>query len=98
MHDVLAHRLSILAVHAGAMENGALPPEYKEAAHVIRTSAHLALEELRQVIGLLRSEPSDGVEPPQPTLAQVPALVEESRSAGMEVCFRSDVAGATSRT
>jgi signal transduction histidine kinase len=92
MHDVLAHRLSILSVHAGAMEAGALPPEYKEAAHVIRTSAHLALEELRQVIGLLRSEPPDGVEPPQPTLAQVPALVAESRSAGMEVSFRSDVA------
>jgi signal transduction histidine kinase len=90
MHDVLAHRLSILSVHAGAMENGALPPEYKEAAHVIRTSAHAALEELRQVIGLLRSEPSDGIEPPQPTLAQVPALVEESRSVGMEVEFRSD--------
>jgi signal transduction histidine kinase len=92
MHDVLAHRLSILSVHAGAMENGALPPEYQEAAHVIRTSAHAALEELRQVIGLLRHEAPEGVEPPQPTLAQVPALVEESRSAGMEVEFRSDIA------
>jgi signal transduction histidine kinase len=94
MHDVLAHRLSILSVHAGALENagGAMPPEYAEAAHVIRTSAHTALEELRQVIGLLRREESvDGIEPPQPTLAQIPALVEESRSAGLSVRYRSEV-------
>ena len=91
MHDVLAHRLSILSVHAGALENGPLPPEYREAAHVIRTSAHAALEELRQVIGLLRREQSDAVEPPQPTLAELGALVEESRSAGLAVTFAGDV-------
>ena len=95
MHDVLAHRLSILSVHAGALENAgaAMPPEYAEAAGVIRTSAHAALEELRQVIGLLRREELDGVEPPQPTLAQIPALVEESRSAGLAVEFHSAVDG-----
>jgi signal transduction histidine kinase len=91
MHDVLAHRLSILSVHAGAMENAPLPPEYKEAAQVIRTSAHTALEELRQVIGLLRPEESAGVEPPQPTLAAIPALVEESRSAGLDVSFAGEM-------
>ena len=91
MHDVLAHRLSILSVHAGALENGPLPPEYREAAHVIRTSAHAALEELRQVIGLLRREEPDAVEPPQPTLAELGALVEESRSAGLAVTFAGDV-------
>ena len=91
MHDVLAHRLSILSVHAGALENGPLPPEYREAAHVIQTSAHAALEELRQVIGLLRREQSDAVEPPQPTLAELGALVAESRSAGLAVTFAGDV-------
>jgi signal transduction histidine kinase len=90
MHDVLAHRLSILSVHAGALENAPLPPDYKEAAGVIRSSAHTALEELRQVIGLLRREDGLGVEPPQPTLAQLPALVEESRSAGLDVDYRGD--------
>jgi signal transduction histidine kinase len=91
MHDVLAHRLSILSVHAGAMENAPLPGEYKEAAHVIRVSAHTALEELRQVIGLLRREEVEGIEPPQPTLAEIPALVEESRSAGLDVTFAADM-------
>jgi signal transduction histidine kinase len=90
MHDVLAHRLSILSVHAGALENGHLAPEYKEAAHVIRTSAHTALEELRQVIGLLRREEPDAIAPPQPTLAEIPRLVQESRSAGLDVTFAGD--------
>ena len=93
MHDVLAHRLSILSVHAGALENGRLPPEYTEAAHVIRTSAHAALEELRQVIGLLRSEDATGVEPPQPTLAEIAGLVEESRAAGLDVSVDMSVDG-----
>ena len=46
------------------------------------------------MIGLLRSDEPFAVEPPQPTLAQIPALVEESRSAGLAVSFRSEVAAA----
>jgi signal transduction histidine kinase len=86
MHDVLAHRVSLLSVHAGALEfrPDAPPEEIAEAAGVIRASARAALQELREVIGVLR-ESEDGAEPPQPTLADVPALVEESRAAGMRV-------------
>jgi signal transduction histidine kinase len=95
MHDVLAHRLTILSVHAGALERAgeALPREYAEAAGVIRASAHTALAELREVIGLLRDRDAVPVpEPPQPTLEQIPALVEESRLAGLLVRCRFDVA------
>jgi signal transduction histidine kinase len=94
MHDVLAHRLTILSVHAGALENAgdALPPAYVDTAGVIRNSARLALEELRAVIGLLREQaPRARPEPPQPTLEQIPALVEESRSAGMVIEYREDI-------
>ena len=94
MHDVLAHRLSLLSVHAGALENGRdrLPPAYRETATVIRDSAHKALAELRDVIGLLRDESSDGTEPPTPTLAEIPALVQESRAAGLAVHYREQPA------
>ena len=88
MHDVLAHRVSLLTLHAGALEfrPDASPEEVAEAASVIRGSAHAALEELRGVIGVLRDgEGGGGPEPPQPTLADIPALVEESRAAGMKV-------------
>lgn len=88
MHDVLAHRLSLLSLHAGALEfrRDASPDEVAEAASVIRASGQAALEELRAVIGLLREDDDgDGLEAPQPTLAEVPALIEESRAAGMDV-------------
>ena len=95
MHDVLAHRISLLSLHAGALEfrPGAPPDEIARAAGVIRGSAHQALEDLRAVIGILREETAgDAPEPPQPTLADLSALVAESREAGMHVHFECGVA------
>ncbi len=88
MHDVLAHRISLLSLHAGALEfrPDAPPEEVARAAAVIRASAHQALEDLRAVIGVLRDGPDGpGPEPPQPTLAALPVLLEESRAAGMRI-------------
>jgi signal transduction histidine kinase len=93
MHDVLAHRLSLLSVHAGALEfrPDAAPDEVAEAAGVIRATAQTALQELRDVIGVLRDETEErAVLPPQPTLAQLPALIEESREAGMHIRLDTD--------
>jgi signal transduction histidine kinase len=90
MHDVLAHRISLLSLHAGALEFRPDAPadEVARAAGVIRSSAHDALEDLRTVIGVLR-QGADGEDPerPQPTLADLPALIDESRSAGMQVRY-----------
>jgi signal transduction histidine kinase len=98
MHDVLAHRLSLLSVHAGALEFRPDAPaeDVAEAAAVIRTAASAALEELRDVIGVLRDGAEESAEPPQPTLAQLPALLEESRSAGMRVRAQIDAPAAES--
>jgi signal transduction histidine kinase len=88
MHDVLAHRLSLLSVHAGALEFHPDAPaaEVAEAAGVIRESAKAALEELRDVIGVLREEAGERpIDPPQPTLADLPALIDESSAAGMRL-------------
>jgi len=97
MHDVLAHRLSLLSVHAGALEfrPGAPPEEVAEAAGVIRESARAALEELRGVIGVLREDGTESLtEPPQPTIADLGALVEESRAAGMRIADRIEIGDA----
>src|SRR5947209_7703639 len=97
MHDVLAHRLSLLSVHAGALEFHPDAPaeEVAEAAGVIRESAKTALEELRGVIGVLREDGDESLtQPPQPTLADLAALVEESRAAGMRVTARIELGDA----
>ena len=88
MHDVLAHRISLLSLHAGALEYNpnASPEEIARAAQVIRVSARAAQEELREVIGVLRADQGEEqLEPPQPKLAEIHVLVEESRRAGMDV-------------
>jgi signal transduction histidine kinase len=87
MHDVLAHRLTLLSVHAGALEfrPDAPPAETARAAGVIRESAHDALQDLREIIGVLRAGEPDDTGRPQPTLAALDTLVAESREAGMKV-------------
>ncbi|MCM3660006.1 histidine kinase [Georgenia satyanarayanai] len=87
MHDVLAHRISLVAMHAGALayRTDLSPEETAEAAGVIQSSAHLALTELREVLGVLRADGGqvsvDGgrAEPPQPLLTQVRELVDGAR-------------------
>jgi signal transduction histidine kinase len=89
MHDVLAHRISLLSLHAGALEINpdATPEKIAAAAGVVRASAHQALQDLREVIGVLREEQpaDDRPERPQPTLGGLAALADESRAAGTKV-------------
>ncbi|TQS29223.1 sensor histidine kinase [Microbispora sp. KK1-11] len=96
IHDVLGHRLSLLSVHAGALEfnPGADPADVARAARVIRESAHQALQDLREVIGVLRAptgEPSAPTRPGLPTLADLRELVAESGRAGMRVELCDDL-------
>lgn len=95
MHDVLAHRLSLVATHAGALEYrpDSSPEQLARAAGVIRSGVHQALEELRQVIGLLREEDDLGLEP-QPTLADLPRLTADARQAGQAVRIDDETADA----
>jgi len=93
MHDVLAHRLSLLATYAGALEYRPDMPREKvaEAAGVLRSTVHQALNELRDVISLLREDEADP-ERPVPALGEVPALIAESRTAGATVELRDELA------
>jgi signal transduction histidine kinase len=99
MHDVLGHRVSLIALQAGGLEvTPDLPTDVAEAAGLIRATARQALEELRQVIGVLRhtaesgSGATIGLPPaPLPTLADIPQLVEDSRRAGARVTLDMSV-------
>jgi signal transduction histidine kinase len=95
MHDVLAHRMSLIALHAGALE--VLPQlaadDVRATAQLLRSTARQALEELRSVIGVLRDDDDKETAPnvPQPTLAEIPRLVDETRRAGAKVDFEMQV-------
>jgi signal transduction histidine kinase len=90
MHDVLAHHISLLSLHAGVLtyRTDLTRQETMDAATIIQSNAQLALAELRQILGVLRSRDGTGTglaEPPQPTLAELPALLADSREGGMSV-------------
>jgi signal transduction histidine kinase len=92
MHDVLAHRLSLLATYAGALEYrpDSSPEKLAKAAGVIRAGVHQALDELREVINVLRDQ--DVYEGrPQPTFADLRSLVDESREAGTAIAYEDQV-------
>ena len=82
MHDVLAHRLSLLSVQSGALEYAAeaSPDDLVSAAGAIRATTHQALQELRSIVRVLRDD-DDGTAAPQPVAADLPALLAESATA-----------------
>ena len=98
MHDVLAHRLSLVALHSGALESRTdlSPEETAATAGVIRDNAHLALTELREVLGVLRNQPGVAHDRavassrPQPTLARLDDLLSDSRTAGNPTTLQMD--------
>jgi signal transduction histidine kinase len=98
MHDVLAHKVSLIALHAGGLELNpdAGPEQVERSAVLIRSTARQALEDLRGVLGVLRADATaEGLElTPQPRLADVVRLVEASRAAGVQVDLETDDAAA----
>lgn len=103
MHDVMGHRLSLVAMHAGALTHRPdLTDEQRaQSAEIVRSGAHQALEELRVVLGVLRgddvgeqveSATPRAVEAPQPTLTDIPSLVAEVTSSGQSVTLDADPA------
>lgn len=90
MHDVLAHRISQVSLHAGALayRDDLSADEIRASAGVIQAKANEALNDLRAVLGVLRA-PDTGelVGRPQPTYDDLPALIEESRESGMHIEF-----------
>jgi len=88
MHDVVAHRISLVALHSGALayRDDLTRAETAATAEIIRDNAHLALSELRDVLGVLRDKGAvTGPDRPQPTLAALDELLQENAAAGAAV-------------
>lgn len=94
VHDVLAHRLSLVAMHAGVLATRTdLPPEDLVAsAETVRRNSHLALEELRTALGSVGvdGDPTDTGTRPQPALSDIPGLVAEASTDDQPVVLLAD--------
>lgn len=84
MHDALAHRLSVVSLHAGALESAAGGGDAKEIARTVREQTHAALQDMRGLIGDLRSAPDAGSGSPV-TMRAIGSLIASTRSAGHPV-------------
>lgn len=91
LHDIISHGLGVIVLQAGAAEQviETDPARAREVQRSIRSIGQEAIGELGGLLGLVR----EGVEPslePQPTLADLPQLVDRARSAGMDVELQID--------
>jgi signal transduction histidine kinase len=92
LHDVVAHRVSLMTVQAGAAKAVAAedPEGARRAMAAVEEAGRQALDELRHLLGVLRPEAGlDGLGP-QPGLAELPRLVEQIRGAGVDVSLATD--------
>ncbi|MFC8231089.1 sensor histidine kinase [Streptomyces sp. NPDC057287] len=87
MHDVLAHRLSLIALHTGvlATKRDALPDPVIERLSLLRTASTEALTDLRDVLGALRTETSAATDRPAPALRDVDEMIGQARAAGQVI-------------
>ncbi|WP_229679792.1 sensor histidine kinase [Saccharopolyspora thermophila] len=90
MHDVVTHRVSLMVLQAGALGVAANDPEIRRAAEELRTSGCQALEELRDLVGVLRRGTADEEARAEAPLTEVPDLTDligQSEAVGVPVDF-----------
>ncbi|WP_424639719.1 sensor histidine kinase [Embleya sp. AB8] len=88
MHDVLAHRLSLIALHAGvlATRKDTVPAAVVDRLGLLRTAATDALTDLRDVLGALRdTDVHPGGAGLGPAVRDVAELIEQARAAGQRI-------------
>ncbi|GAA3649964.1 sensor histidine kinase [Nonomuraea antimicrobica] len=93
LHDVVAHHVSVMTVQAAAARRvlAADPDLAREALSAIEHTGRLAMAEMRNIVGVLRTDSRPGARAelgPQPGMRDLPALVEQMREAGLATRLR----------
>jgi signal transduction histidine kinase len=79
MHDVVTHRVSLMVLQAGALGITATDEATRRAAEDLRAAGCQALEELRDLVGILRTAPDRDQ---MPAISGLPTLIAESTAVG----------------
>lgn len=92
LHDVVAHGLSVIVVQASAAQRilDRDPAGTASALQQIEQTGRTALNEMRQVLGAIRTEPSESWQP-APGLGALDELIDEMRSTGLVVSVEEDI-------
>jgi signal transduction histidine kinase len=93
LHDVVAHSMSVIAMHAGAarLAVGTDPTSERKALDVIESSSRETLGEMRRLVTVLRDENADAaVRSPMPGLTELPTLVASVAAGGLTVDVRTE--------
>jgi signal transduction histidine kinase len=91
LHDIVGHALAAISLSAAAAET-CLPADAQDARStlgMIGTTSRQASDEVRRLVGLLRTDgdaEGEGMTP-QPTLARLDELVTRARDAGLQVAL-----------
>ncbi|MFF0576769.1 sensor histidine kinase [Streptosporangium saharense] len=85
LHDVVAHHVSVMTVQASAARRvlATNPEGAREALSAIEEMGRTAMAEMRNIVGVLRTDTSPAERNPQPGVAEIPALVDQMREAGL---------------
>ena len=95
MHDIVSHRVSLMVLQAGALRMNAADDPTRTAAEELRATGCQALDELRDLVGVLRGPPPGDagdrpVPDPEPQTPDLVALAADARAAGLDVTLRAD--------
>jgi signal transduction histidine kinase len=90
LHDVVAHNVSVMVLHAqAAARSPSADDEVRDAMDTIAGVGRQTVDELRRLLGILRTDEPTPLSPP-PSLRHVDALVEGVRAAGLDVTLAVD--------
>jgi signal transduction histidine kinase len=95
LHDVLAHSLSSISVQAGVAlhlseRDAADPDRVRDALRDIRRTSTHALDEVRQVLGVLRGDGEPALAP-EPDLSALPELIADAERLGLAIELDDDL-------
>ena len=92
LHDIVAHAVSVMVLQVGAVRHK-LPEELAQDSDALRDverTGRAALNEMRRLLGAMRSSGDDLELTPQPGLANLDPLLDEVQRAGLAVDLRVD--------